>query len=79
MFKADDMHLIKDQDPTYNNRYGAVYRVESIDLNNQSRNRVFTAKSDAIKYFKAITAEYSVKDNTLWESAKVDSLILRGK
>jgi hypothetical protein len=76
--KADGMLLVKETDcGMFVNRLGVLYRVCTIDGLADSRNRSFVRKGDAVKYFKEITADYSVKDNTLEESTKTANLIFR--
>ncbi len=42
------------------------------------RTQVFVRKKDAVRYFKEATAEYCVKDNTLWDKAKLANIIVKG-
>jgi hypothetical protein len=51
-----------------------TYRVQDTQ---GSRTRLFVTKKEAMRYFKASSAEYCVKENTLWDSAKICSIIVR--
>lgn len=53
------------------------YRVCSEDGKGDMRNRAFTSHKEAVRYFKTITADYCVKDNTLEETTKIDMLVIR--